>query len=407
MSKLGIKGFIAGFLAATVGMTTLFAAGGIKSATFNSNKVIFDGRELNLGGQPLISVVKDGEVNASNYMPVRGVLEAMGYNVNWDGERKAVIVSSKGTAVMPTPANRVVVGFVQMGAESDWRVSVTNSVKQACMDAGFELMFVDAQGEQDNQIKALRDFITQGVDYIAFTPIVESGWEQVMKEIKDAGIPVIMLDRNIDMPNREGYYATWIGSSFIEEGKKAGDWLVSYMEKEGRGKDQINIVELKGTVGSSPANDRQKGFYDAIAVKSNFKITQSQTGNFETELGKVVMESMLLKAKTDGTKIDVVYAHNDGMALGAIQAIKEAGLKPGEDIIIVSIDAIKLAFEAIIAGEMNVSVECSPVLGPQLVQAIKDLEAEKVLPKITYTNEGVYDEYFYKNAIKELPNRTY
>lgn len=304
----------------------------------------------------------------------------------------------------PAAGKQIVVGFAQIGAESDWRVGCTNSVKQACADAGFDLKFVDAQGKQENQIKALKDFITQGVDYIGFSPVVESGWEQVMKEIKDAGIPVIMLDRNIDMPDRENYYDTWIGSNFIEEGQKAGNWLIKYMDDKGRGNDEINIVELQGTVGSSPANDRMKGFADTIASKPNFKVTQSQTGNFETELGKTVMESFLKKAEADGTKIDVLYAHNDGMALGAIQAIKEAGLKPGEDIVIIGVDAVKLAFQAMVDGEMNVTVECSPLLGPQFVQAINDLEAGKTLDKVTWSIESVYEP---ATAAEDIKTRVY
>lgn len=322
------------------------------------------------------------------------------------------VVAEVTTEVAPIvepakPADKkIVIGFAQIGAESDWRVGCTESVKKSVADAGYELKFVDGQGKQENQIKALKDFVTQGVDYIGFSPVVESGWEQVIQEINDAGIPIIMLDRNTDIPDKD-VYATWIGSNFIEEGQKAGKWLVDYMEKEGRGSDEINIVELQGTVGSSPANDRMKGFADTIAAKPNFKVTQSQTGNFETELGKTVMESFLQKAKTDGTKIDVVYAHNDGMALGAIQAIEAAGLKPGKDIIIIGVDAVKLAFQAIADGKMNVTVECSPLLGPQFIGAIQDLEAGKTLDKVTWSIEGIYDEYFYHNAISELPNRVY
>ena len=309
---------------------------------------------------------------------------------------------------------KIVVGFAQIGSESDWRVGSTNSVRQACADAGFELIFVDANQMQENQLSALRDFITRGVDYIGFSPVVMTGWDQIMREIKDAGIPVIMLDRNIDMPNHTDYYATWIGSNFIEEGEKSAKWLLDYLEHTGRAKDNINIVELQGTVGSSPAIDRKTGFENIVKDHPNLKITQSQTGDFTTELGKTVMESFLRKAQSDGVKIDVLYAHNDGMAIGAIQAIKEAGLVPGKDIIIIGVDAVKLAFEAILAGEMNVTVECSPLLGPQFVQAIKDIEAGKTLDKITFSIEYVYDETLskvfpdkYLSAEENYPSRVY
>ena len=309
---------------------------------------------------------------------------------------------------------KIVVGFAQIGSESDWRVGSTNSVRKACEDAGFELIFVDANQMQERQIEALKDFITRGVDYIGFSPVVMTGWDQIMREIKDAGIPVIMLDRNIDMPNHTDYYETWIGSNFIEEGEKSAKWLIDYLQHVGRANDNINIVELQGTVGSSPAIDRKTGFENIIKNHPNLKISQTQTGDFTTELGKTVMESFLRKAQADGVKIDVLYAHNDGMGIGAIQAIKEAGLVPGKDIIIIGVDAVKLAFEAILAGDMNVTVECSPLLGPQFVQAIKDIEAGKTLDKITFSIEHVYDETLskvfpdkYLSAEEHYPSRVY
>jgi simple sugar transport system substrate-binding protein len=294
---------------------------------------------------------------------------------------------------------KIVVGFAQIGAESDWRVANTKSIQDACAAAGIELRFVDGQQKQENQIKALRDFITQGVDVIGFSPVVESGWNEVIEEINEAGIPLILSDRTTDIKGTD-YYATWMGSNFVEEGEKAGNWLVAYLEKLGRGKDQINIVELQGTVGSGPAIDRKKGFENIVAKNPNLKITQSQTGDFTRDLGRTVMESFLKK----GEKIDVLYAHNDDMALGAIQAIKDAGLKPGKDIIIIGVDAVKGAFEAIAAGEMNCTVECSPLLGPQFVEAVQKLVAGETLPKITYSIEYVYDE---TNAKEELPKRQY
>ncbi len=315
-------------------------------------------------------------------------------------EAPAAPADPAAPAAPQAPADKqIVVGFSQIGAESDWRVANTNSIKSACEAAGFQLIFSDGQQKQENQIKALKSFITQGVDVIAFSPVVESGWDDVLQEIKDAGIPLILVDRATDNPD-ESLYATFMGSDFIAEGKKAGEWLIEYMDKAGRGNDQINIVELQGTVGSAPALDRQKGFADAIASKSNYKVTMSQTGDFTRSLGKEVMESFL----KSGEKIDVLYAHNDDMALGAIQAIKDAGLKPGQDIIIIGVDAVKAAFEAMVAGEMNCTVECSPLLGPQLVDNINKLMAGETLPKRTDTIEGVFPQ---EVAAKELPNRVY
>jgi simple sugar transport system substrate-binding protein len=282
---------------------------------------------------------------------------------------------------------KIVVGFAQIGAESDWRVANTKNMQDACAEAGFDLRFVDGQQKQENQIKALRDFITQGVDVIAFSPVVESGWDEVIEEINDAGIPLILVDRTTDIKN-DDYYVSWMGSDPYEEGVKAAKWLIEYLDKQGRGKDEINIVELQGTVGSGPAITRKAGFADGIKDHANLKITQSQTGDFTRDLGRTVMESFLKK----GDRIDVLYAHNDDMALGAIQAIKEAGLKPGKDIIIIGVDAVKGAFEAMVAGEMNCTVECSPLLGAQFVDAVKKLVAGETLPKKIYTVEGVFPQ---------------
>ena len=296
-------------------------------------------------------------------------------------------------------ASDIVVGFSQIGAESDWRVANTNSIKKSVEEAGFTLIFDDAQQKQENQIKALRNFITQGVDVIAFSPVVESGWDEVIEEINDAGIPLILIDRATDIEGDE-YYETFMGSDFVEEGEKAGKWLVEFMDKEGRGDEDIKIVELEGTVGSAPANDRASGFRNILKDYSNYEIVASQTGNFTRAEGQTVMESFLKSVD----KIDVLYAHNDDMALGAIDAIKAAGLKPGEDIIIVGVDAVKKAFEAIVAGEMNCTVECSPLLGPQLVDNINKLMAGEKLDKRTNTIESLYDA---SNAEQELPNRVY
>jgi simple sugar transport system substrate-binding protein len=305
----------------------------------------------------------------------------------------SVLVMAFGVSALAAE-KKIVVGFAQIGAESDWRVANTNSIKKACEEAGIDLRFVDAQQKQENQIKALRDFITQGVDVIGLAPVVESGWDEVIAEINEAGIPLILSDRTTDIKNND-YYVTWMGSNFIDEGEKAAKWLVDYLKAKGRDKEQINIVELQGTVGSGPAIDRKAGFENILKNYPNLKIVQSQTGDFTRDLGKTVMESFLKK----GEKIDVVYSHNDDMALGAIQAIKEAGKKPGTDIIIIGVDAVKGAFEAMVAGDMNVTVECSPLLGPQFVDAVKKIVAGETLPKITYSIEGVYPQEVAKDVI--------
>jgi simple sugar transport system substrate-binding protein len=291
----------------------------------------------------------------------------------------------------------IVLGFSQIGAESEWRTANTESIKQAAKDAGVDLKFADAQQKQENQIKAIRSFIAQKVDVIAFSPVVESGWETVLREAKAAKIPVILTDRAVNAKD-DTLWVTFMGSDFLEEGRKAGRWLVEH-SKDAKG--DVNIVELQGTVGSAPAIDRKKGFEEVIKADPKFKVIRSQTGDFTRAKGKEVMEAFL---KAEGKKINVLYAHNDDMAIGAIQAIEEAGLKPGKDITIISIDAVKGAFEAMMAGKLNVTVECSPLLGPQLMQAVKELKGGKTLPKRIVTEESIFPM---EVAAKEFPKRKY
>jgi len=306
------------------------------------------------------------------------------------------------SAAMMAAPKTWVVGFSQIGSESEWRTADTISVQNSFNDdPTFNLIYSDAQQKQENQIKALRTFIARKVNCIVFTALVETGYGPVLQEAAKAKIPVIMIDRDVQKAD-QGLRLTIMGSDFIKEGEKAGNWLADYLKKKGMddGSKTINIVELQGTTGSAPAIDRKTGFANIMKQHANWKLTRSQTGNFTTSEGKAVMEAFL-KADTD---IQVLYAHNDGMALGAIQAIKEAGLKPGKDIIIIGVDGVKGAFEAIVAGEMNCTVECSPLLGPQAVQAVTDLRAGKKLPARIYTIEGIFDD---TNAAAALPTRQY
>ncbi|QYR22392.1 ABC transporter substrate-binding protein [Paenibacillus sp. sptzw28] len=295
------------------------------------------------------------------------------------------------------PADKkVTLGFAQVGAESGWRTANTTSIQDSAKEAGFDLKFSDAQQKQENQIKAIRTYIQQKVDVIAFSPVVESGWDTVLKEAKDAGIPVILTDRAVDSKDTS-LYETFIGSDFVEEGRRAGQWLVDkYKDAAG----DVNIVELQGTTGSAPANDRKAGFAEVIKSNPNLKVIASQTGDFTRAKGKEVMQAFLKANK----KIDVLYAHNDDMALGAIQAIEAAGLKPGEDIVIISIDGVKDGFTAASEGKINFIVECNPLLGPQLMQAVRDVLDGKEIPKRIVTVEGVFTS---EEAKKELPNRKY
>lgn len=302
--------------------------------------------------------------------------------------------SAGGASAGGGEKKKLVVGFSQIGAESAWRTANTESIQSEAKARGIDLKFVDAQQKQENQIKAIKSFIAQKVDVIAFSPVVEAGWEPVLKEAKEAGIPVVVSDRRPDVP--EDLYVTFLGSDFIEEGRRAAEWLA----KATGGK--AVIAELTGTPGSAPANDRKKGFEEVLAKNPGMKIVFSQTGDFKRANGKQVMEALL--KSPDGAKINVLFAHNDDMAIGAIQAIEEAGKKPGKDIMVVSIDGIRDALQAIVDGKLNCSVECNPLLGPFLFDAIDALMAKKPLEKRTIIKDDIFDS---TNAATVLPSRKY
>jgi simple sugar transport system substrate-binding protein len=310
----------------------------------------------------------------------------------------AAMMAALSACIPAIAAKPLVIGFSQVGAESEWRSANTASIKQAAKDAGITLKFADAQQKQENQVKAIRSFIAQRVDLIAFSPVVESGWDTVLREAKAAKIPVVLTDRAVKVTDPT-LYASFIGSDFVEEGRRAGRWLVERAAKAPT--RSFNIVELQGTVGSAPAIDRKNGFAEAIAGNPKLKIIRSQTGDFTRAKGKEVMEAFL---KSEGKNINVLYAHNDDMAIGAIQAIEEAGLKPGVDILVVSIDGVKGAFQAMLAGKLNVTVECSPLLGPQLMQIARDVVAGKPVPKRITVTEGVFPAEI---AAREISNRKY
>ncbi len=315
--------------------------------------------------------------------------------------------SGSGSGSGGKGGKEITMGFSQIGAESEWRTANTESVKQAAKDAGINLQFSDAQQKQENQIKAIRSFISQGVDIIAFVPIVETGWDTVLKEAKDAKIPVIVVDRDVKLSD-DSLYVAKLGTDSLAEGKKVFDWIDEYMKKQNKkprdGGSQFNIVVLEGTVGSSVAIRRQEGFKNAMAASpdaSKYNILASQTGEFTRQKGQEVMESFL---KSYGDKIDILFAHNDDMALGAIQAIEAAGLKPGKDITIISIDGVKGIFQAMIEGKANCTVECNPLQGPLLMETAKKvLNGEKV-EKLVYVDEGVFPADV---AEKTLPERKY
>jgi simple sugar transport system substrate-binding protein len=290
-----------------------------------------------------------------------------------------------------------VIGFAQVGAESGWRTAETDSIKSIpTLDSNFDLKFSDGQQKQENQIKAIRSFIAQKVDLIALDPVVETGWDTVLKEAKDAKIPVVIVDRKVTVSD-DSLYQCFLGSDMVSEGKKAAQILIDKFGKDAT----LNIAELQGTVGSTAMVGRQQGFNDAIKDCPNYKIIKSQTGDFTRAKGKEVMEAFL---KSDGDKINVLWSHNDDMAMGAIQAIEEYGKKPGQDIFIVSVDGIKDIFQAMVDGKANATVECNPLLGPQLLEVSKNILDGKQVEKSINSKEG---QFLQKDAAAELPNRKY
>ncbi len=319
-----------------------------------------------------------------------------------------VATPSNAAASSDNSGKKIVLGFAQVGAESGWRTANTTSIQDSAKEAGIDLKFSDAQQKQENQISAIRSYIAQKVDVIAFSPVVETGWDAVLQEAKDAGIPVVLTDRAVEMEGgkkAEDYYVTFLGSDFRLEGERAAQYLLDNAAKLFPGKKEINIYELEGTVGSAPAIDRKEGFDKKIVTSTDikFNIVKSQSGNFTRAEGQQVAESWL---KSDAGKMDVLFCHNDDMGLGAIQAIEAAGKKPGKDIIIVGIDGVKGAFEAMAAGKYNCTVECNPLIGPQLMDIVKQIMAGKTadIPKRIESEEGVFTQ---EQAAAELPNRKY
>jgi galactofuranose transport system substrate-binding protein len=275
------------------------------------------------------------------------------------------------------------IGFSQIGSESGWRAAETSVTKMEAEKLGINLKFADAQQKQENQIKAIRGFIAQGVDAILVAPVVATGWDDVLGEAKDAKIPVVLLDRGVDAS--QDLYLTSVASDQVKEGRVAGDWLVKTV-----GDKDCKVVELQGTVGSTPAINRKKGFEEAIAAHDNIKIIRSQTGDFTRSKGKEVMEGFI-KAENGGKDICAMYAHNDDMAVGGIQAIKDAGLKPGSDILVVSIDGVPDIFKAMEAGEANATVELTPnMAGPAYEALDAYLNGGKAPEKFIITESKLY-----------------
>ena len=306
----------------------------------------------------------------------------------------AAEVSEAQEAAAPAQAKKefkdLTVCYPQLGAESDWRTANSASLKETAQQLGVNLVFSDAQQKQENQISAMRTCIQQDVDVIALPPVVEDGWDAVLTEAQDAGIPVIIVDRSVSAD--ASLYAAHIGSDMVLEGKRSGDEMNKLLPDGGK------IIELSGTTGSGAAVGRAEGFRETLA--DNIEILDSQTGNFTTAEGKPVMEAFLKKYEGE---IDGAFIHNDNMAIGAVEAIKAAGLKPG-DIKIVSVDGTRGGFQLMIDGWVQADVECNPLLGPQVMDMALALANGEPVERETLTNETVY---FPEEAEALLPERQY
>jgi len=289
-----------------------------------------------------------------------------------------------------------IVGFSQLGSESGWRVGNSRDVIAAAQRAGIELIYDNADQKQEEQIKAIRSFIAYQVDVIVLAPIVEEGWENVLQEARDAGIPVLLSDRYISIED-ESLFAGYVGSDFLEEGRAAARFL----QRKAETSEEVRIVEIAGTQGSTPAKQRAIGFRDVLSENSKYHIVRSISGDFLRSKGKECMVNILKEIKD----IDVLYSHNDAMTLGAIEAIEEAGLVPGKDITIITIDGEQGAIDLLKAGKINCVVECTPMLGDMIMDLAQKLAEGKTIPRVSHPKEQVFSQF--DANMSQIPPRGY
>lgn len=305
-------------------------------------------------------------------------------------------------AVTPKDDNLIVVGVSQVGSESVWRTANTASIRKAfTKEKGYFLIFDNARQKQENQIKAIRSFISQQVDYIVFSPIMEDGWDTVLQEAKDSGIPVILMDRKVNVSD-ESLYTSWVGSDFMAEGRNAGQWLNTHLEEQDRREEELNIVVLQGTAGSTSVIGRTEGFNEVAAQHPNWKILEQVDADFTTAKGREEMKKMLQKYND----IDVVVSQNDDMTFGALESIQEAGLETGTEdgIIVISFDGTKAALEMVEKGIINVDIECNPNQGEYVEKVVRMLGMGEQIGKTFYVPEEIFTK---ENVGSVLADRTY
>jgi simple sugar transport system substrate-binding protein len=281
----------------------------------------------------------------------------------------------------------IVVGFSQLGAESSWRIANTASMEQAAKDFGYGLMMENANQKQEKQIDAIRSFIAYQVDVIVFSPIVETGWDNVLTEAKQAGIPVILMDRMIATED-DSLYTAYIGADFYAEGRRAGEYLVR--KADAIGAEKLRIVEISGTLDSSPMRGRQRGFMDVIAQDERFTVIDSVSGDFLRTKGEECMREMLEKYGNDG--FDVIFSHNDAMTLGALDVLESTeGIS--KDLIVITVDGEKEAVDALKAGRINCVVQCTPDLGLSVMRLVRELTEGRSILKTNSPEEGMFSDF--------------
>jgi ABC-type sugar transport system substrate-binding protein len=309
----------------------------------------------------------------------------------------AAVVCLSGCGERETRDERIKLGFSQLGSGSSWRRANTASIQSAAETSNIRLLFDDAQGQQANQIIALREFIRQKVDVIAISPIVRNGWDEVLREAKAAGIPVIVTDRPLETAD-ESLYISRVGPDFAEEGRRAGRWLVEHYKDAA---EDVNIVELRGAAHEAPTSERKQGFEEGIAANPRLKLLRSEDAHSNADKAREIMARLL---QEEGQRLHVVFVHHDNMALAAINAIEAAGLRPAQDIVIVSIDGERTAFKAMVEGKLNVTVECSPLLGPLLMTTVTEIVAGKPVARRFVMEEAVFPM---DTAATEIARRQY
>ena len=312
------------------------------------------------------------------------------------GGSKGSDSSDKSSDSSSSSDDVITVGFSQVGAESDWRTANSQSMKDTfSKENGYDLIFDDAQQKQENQITAIRNFIQQEVDYILLAPVTETGWDTVLQEAKDADIPVIIVDRMVDVSD-DSLYTTWIGTDALCEGRKAAEWLNGFAEAKGIAASDIHIADIQGTIGSTAQIGRTKGLEEGVD-KYGWDLVAQQTGEFTQAKGQEVMESMLKQHDN----INVVYCENDNEAFGAIDAIEAAGktVGPDGDILVMSFDTTNAGLTDTLSGKIICDTECNPLHGPRVEEIIKKLEDGKDVEKKAYVEEEMFA---YDDTVKSV-----